>query len=143
MRRLLLILLLSTPALAGQSVYRWVDANGKVHYGDRPPAPQAEKVEIRAPAPSAPVTPPAAPTAAATAAAASTECQRWREQLARYQASPVLIEVAPDGSRQEHLGESRNRVILRAEQAMREACRPPPPEPPPPAAQESAEETGG
>ena len=32
------LLLTATPAHAGNQVYRWVDKNGHVHYGDRPPA---------------------------------------------------------------------------------------------------------
>ncbi|MDZ4203030.1 MAG: glutaredoxin family protein [Gallionella sp.] len=40
---ILLGLLLLAPAGA-EEVYRWVDANGKVHYGDKPPA-QAARVD--------------------------------------------------------------------------------------------------
>jgi hypothetical protein len=29
-------------------VYKWVDENGKVHYGDRPAGSQSEKVEVKA-----------------------------------------------------------------------------------------------
>ena len=32
------LLLAATPSHAGDKVYRWVDKNGRVHYGDRPPA---------------------------------------------------------------------------------------------------------
>jgi len=46
-----LALLLSLPAFA-QTVYKWTDANGTVHYGDRPPdEAQAQSVDI-APLPS-------------------------------------------------------------------------------------------
>lgn len=40
-RWLLGLMLLPCLALAGE-MYRWVDANGKVHYGDQPP-PQAQR----------------------------------------------------------------------------------------------------
>ena len=30
-----------------RDVYKWVDANGKVHYGDRPAAAAAEKIDVR------------------------------------------------------------------------------------------------
>ena len=41
---LLLLVLAST--VAAQTTYRWVDKDGKIHYTDRPPAPnQATKVE--------------------------------------------------------------------------------------------------
>lgn len=40
-------LLLSTVSMAG-SLYRWVDDDGKVHYGDRPPPQQqTEELELK------------------------------------------------------------------------------------------------
>ena len=45
MRSLLILLVLaSTPTLA--EIYRWTDAEGRVHFGQRPPA-QAERIEVR------------------------------------------------------------------------------------------------
>lgn len=41
-------ILLLGPQAAARDVYKWVDANGKVHYGDRPDAAAAEKIEVRA-----------------------------------------------------------------------------------------------
>lgn len=44
---LLVFLLLPLPTMAG--VYKWTDANGQVHFGDRPPAEKtAEEVTINA-----------------------------------------------------------------------------------------------
>lgn len=40
-----LTLLAALPAAAPAQVYSWKDANGKIHYGDRPPA--EKKVETR------------------------------------------------------------------------------------------------
>lgn len=54
MRRLvyLNLILVLLPALTAAEVYRWVDENGNVHFGDRaPPARQAEQVPIEAPPP--------------------------------------------------------------------------------------------
>ncbi|NQD92239.1 DUF4124 domain-containing protein [Pseudomonas sp. CrR25] len=45
MRALLCLLLL--PGLAAAEIYRWVDADGQVHFGQRPAAPGAEQVEVR------------------------------------------------------------------------------------------------
>ncbi|MDM8350466.1 DUF4124 domain-containing protein [Pseudomonas sp. sp1636] len=45
MRLLLCLLLL--PGLAAAEVYRWVDANGQVHFAQRPVAPGAEQVEVK------------------------------------------------------------------------------------------------
>jgi len=41
-------ILLLGPQAAARDVYKWVDANGKVHYGDRPEAAAAKKLEVRA-----------------------------------------------------------------------------------------------
>lgn len=44
--RSLLILLILVPALSNAEIYRWTDAEGRVHFGQRPPA-QAELIEVR------------------------------------------------------------------------------------------------
>jgi hypothetical protein len=45
MRGWLCLLLL--PGLATAEIYRWVDANGQVHFGQRPAGAGAEQVEVR------------------------------------------------------------------------------------------------
>jgi len=51
----LALLLAATPAVAGKKVYRWVDAQGNVHYGDnsgeRPADAQALDIAMPAPDP--------------------------------------------------------------------------------------------
>lgn len=44
--RVLLLLLALTPALATAEIYRWTDAQGQVHFGQRPAA-GAERIEVR------------------------------------------------------------------------------------------------
>lgn len=36
----------SSPAKAGGSVYKWKDANGRVHYGDQAPSPKASPLPL-------------------------------------------------------------------------------------------------
>lgn len=68
MRRWLAVALLVGIGVAqAQTTYRWVDEQGKVHYGDRPPVSAAGKVETRKPAP--PATMPTASFAARQATA--------------------------------------------------------------------------
>jgi hypothetical protein len=43
MRYVLALLLLAAAAAHAQQLYRWVDKDGKVHYGDKPPAGVAAK----------------------------------------------------------------------------------------------------
>lgn len=44
-----LLLLLCISAAAYAEVYKWVDKNGKVHYGDRPTSSQATEIKIKPP----------------------------------------------------------------------------------------------
>ena len=53
---LTMLLLLSSAAALADGLYRWVDKDGKVHYGDAPPitpGQQSEKRKLAAPAPDA------------------------------------------------------------------------------------------
>ncbi len=63
MRTLLIALSLLTPLLASAQVYKWVDANGKVHYSDRP-ATGAEPIPVPLRKPSQPEAASATPIAA-------------------------------------------------------------------------------
>ncbi|MEX6503606.1 DUF4124 domain-containing protein [Pseudomonas zhanjiangensis] len=45
--RLWFCCLLLLPGLAAAEVYRWVDADGQVHFGQRPNAQGAERVEVK------------------------------------------------------------------------------------------------
>lgn len=45
MRALLCLLLL--PGLAAAEIYRWTDANGQVHFGQRPAAAGAQQIEVK------------------------------------------------------------------------------------------------
>ena len=47
MRALLLLLLFIAAPLSAAQLYRWVDAEGKVHYTDQPPDAKAKNVEQR------------------------------------------------------------------------------------------------
>lgn len=54
MKSWLWILLLALPALSHAQLYRWVDAQGQVHYSDSPPPPGAKDTRtVEKPAPSA------------------------------------------------------------------------------------------
>lgn len=47
-------LLLATPAASAAKIYKWVDAQGNVHYGERAPTRNAEEMTIRKGPPPAP-----------------------------------------------------------------------------------------
>lgn len=75
-----LCLLLMAPALPAAKIYKWVDEQGNVHYGERPPVKNAEEMHIR----KAPAAPPAAAPGAANPAgeeAAATDPGSKRDKL--------------------------------------------------------------
>lgn len=45
--RALLLLFTLLPSLATAEIYRWTDAQGRVHFSQRPQAASAERVEVR------------------------------------------------------------------------------------------------
>lgn len=99
---------LAGPALAAD-YHRWVDDNGTVHFGTRPPANQPSTTVTTRPAP--PVTTPAAaasaaatteeaPGAAATPPPAqpldASTCAQLRGHLETLRNKPIVREVDPD-----------------------------------------------
>jgi hypothetical protein len=78
-RALALATLLAAAAAHGQ-VYRWVDEQGKVHYGERPPSGAKAKAVDEKPAP-----PPGAPAPKASPDAAQQERDFQRRRMEREQ----------------------------------------------------------
>lgn len=75
MRRAALALLLLAPALAGAEAYRWVDADGRVHYSQTPPV-QGQYGRVAPPPPS----PGASPHLEALQAPGKSPGEQAREQ---------------------------------------------------------------
>jgi hypothetical protein len=114
-------LLLSPLAFAGK-VYKWVDSQGNVHYGERPPSTQqADELRIRSHAPSGSATPASKPQSAnefldsldkerqekAEASEKSAkekeitqkQCERARKQMATLNVGGRMFEMQADGER--------------------------------------------
>ncbi len=69
----LAVLLLAAPVtIAAQEMYRWVDANGEVHYSDQPPPPEVKEYRSM--------------TRSGTTAGASFEAESGDESLAEREA---------------------------------------------------------
>ncbi len=127
------LLLVSAAAAAG--TYRWVDAEGKVHYSDRP-TPEAQQVQVRVPG-EEPVSPGIADnggTAADANAPAETDepaevrarlCEQARQRLAAYEKADGI--TADDGAGGQRLLSTQERIdeIVKARRAVRELCEPP------------------
>ncbi len=151
-RVLLCAALIAWSGLASAVVYKWVDAQGKVLYGDRPPdGVHAEVVELlgnRAPrsAPARPVTNAAAPagdskpaTAAATASDAAAkqavdddvaqtrekQCAEAQDHYKKLIEGRKLYKAGPDGERQYLTSDEIDAERLNAKRDVDAVCNSP------------------
>ena len=139
---LLLLLILLCHGAAAAEVYKWKDADGHVHFGDRPSGPEAESVTIRS-GPAAAANEHSserlrqvldgftkdrqardASRVAAQAAADKRElaCTRAKERQRSAQRANFLFEYTPKGERRVLEGDEYQRVIDKARQAVADSC---------------------
>lgn len=107
---------LCSAALAQEpSIYRWVDADGHVHFGDRPPSVEAEKMKQ-----AAATRPPA--EADESRAADAAACEAAQARLASYRNADSIVEEDSLGQRRTFDDAQRQQLIARSEQRRDEAC---------------------
>lgn len=150
LRRTLLLLTLSLPMTVGAAVYSWKDADGKVRYGDRPPADkQGDSRTLTAPPPvdteaiqksmaarqladkekqqksqeSAKKT----QEEQADAARRQEGCQQARANLAGIESGQVRFTLDAKGERVGLDGAVRDAEIAKARRGVSEWCSPPKP----------------
>lgn len=111
-----LSLLASRPVLGTGKVYRWVDAQGRVHYGDQP-ANNAQEVPLRESGTVRASEPPPAPDQTS-----AEVCERLRERLETYRSAERIIETDSLGVDREFTAEQREQLIARTEQQVGETC---------------------
>lgn len=133
-------LLSAAAAMATPEIYRWVDAAGVVHYGERPPTGvEARPVSIPpSPRQSDAVAAPtdAEPTvlkggadsaqrAAEAEAAAEIEraCGQARERVVTLEQARRVSRVADDGSRRFYTDAERAEALSEARRQVQEWCR--------------------
>jgi glutaredoxin len=132
MRLLLLVCLLFAPA-AGADIYRWTDAEGRIHYSDKPPADRKTK-QVRIPLQSisgpATVTPAQAPAGGVTTARQPVQifttawcgyCRKAKAQLAARGVPYREVDVEESDSGRREFAALRGRgvpVILVGSQRM-------------------------
>ncbi len=141
MPHILLCLLLAVSLGAAADVYRWVDKDGNVHYGDAPKASaNAELIQRRRPPlQEVPAQDPAEGEDAANGDAAAPQketpfaegketataqerCNEFRARISRYQGAGDMFIDNPDGTRHKLSDEERNNLISRTQQQADEAC---------------------
>lgn len=137
--------LLLSAASAAAEVYKWTDADGRVHFGDRPPAGRGESLQLPAPAATAP-----APTAEQRleaqrrllraydeerrqrrdtleqsrrdAAQRQRNCAQARDDLHSRASAGALYRLGPDGQRVFLDDAERERAMAEARAAVAEWC---------------------
>ena len=94
-RALLFTALIVWSAMASAVVYKWTDADGKVHFGDRPPdGVKAEVVELLGSRQPSPPPPPPAARPAATSGAATSQAAAAAAKAAAQPVDPDAAAAA-------------------------------------------------
>jgi len=137
---LLVACALPSAASAGE-VYRWVDADGVVHYSDRASTRSAESVTIKPLAPaSGAATRPASQSAqdggaSSETAAAKTknandrvaairadECEKAKARLTKFRAADRLLITDPEGVQREMTPDEKIQALAQAEEQEQAFC---------------------
>lgn len=121
-----LALLCFGTAVMAADIYKWTDAQGRVHYGNQPP-PQdddAKKIEVNAP-PSLTQKQQERDKELATSEKTKKqfeECKRSKEQLTTYQSAASIVQKDPLGGEKELNAEQRAKLIQITQQRIKESC---------------------
>ncbi len=128
MRNLIVVLAAGffATALSAGEVYKWVDKDGRAHYGDKPKTMPAEPVM---PQPGQLPGQPADPEADQKAAARTAACDAKKKQLESYRRATVIKETDSLGNTRELSAADRQKLISLTEQQVATSCGPPPPPP--------------
>ena len=118
----LLALAVSPPAAA--DVYRWRDAQGQLHFGDRPPANvRFERFEPRAGIKNmGDGSANAEAQGDETAQANGPDCGEARDRLAEYRVAERIVETNALGEERELAADERERLVKRQQGVVDTAC---------------------
>lgn len=122
-------LVMGVASAGSDSIYRWKGADGKIYYGDTPPAAAQEvrNFDSRFAGPSATAVPkgttaePAAEGEVATTTNAA-ECAQKQGQVKAYRNATQLIERDSLGREREYTADERKQLIARVEAEMETVC---------------------
>ena len=118
------LLMLGSAFAAGDPVYRWKGADGKVHYGDTPPAgaQDVRNFDNRFARPSGSPAPVPAAATDEEVAARDAACATKRGQLKAYRNATQLIERDALGRDREYSPEERKQLIAKVEAEVETQC---------------------
>ena len=122
---IVLVLLLCAPGLQAQSVYRWVDAQGRVHYGDPSAAPRGAQAVPGARAfggASLAAIPGTTAGADAGVAGEADACEEARARLISYQSAGDIVETDALGVERRLDDGRREQLLARTELEVDRAC---------------------
>lgn len=105
----------STSSAAG-NLYRWVDAQGQVHFSDQP-HDNAQRLNLHVPDAAASAQPP--PAAAIDGAA----CKQDKARLARYRKATTITETSSLGKTHTFTPEEMQKLIARTQESVNKTCR--------------------
>lgn len=112
----------SAAAVAG-SVYKWKDAQGRVHYGDMP-TQNAEKIEVKVPASQLQIQRDHDKALATDPKTAKRfeDCKRNKELLTTYQGATNIISKDGLGGEKELNAAERAKLIEVTQQKIKDSC---------------------
>lgn len=120
---LLLLLLAATCTASAGQVYKWIDAEGRVHYADTP-KPGWQRVDLKVAPGFASVTaePDAGSDTPERAQLRAEECSKRREQLETYRKASTITERDTLGNERVFNEEQRLQLIEQTQNQVRELC---------------------
>lgn len=121
MRGVVLGLMLASLPAAAAEVYKWVDAGGRIHYGDQP-QPGWKRVDVNAP-PASNQAPGAAPAPVTTYGTVDrAACEQKRKDLESYEKATRLIERDGLGREREYSADERKQLIEMTKKQADDIC---------------------
>ena len=116
------LLCAGSAAFAGE-VYKWKDAQGRVHYGDKP-IQDAEKIEVKAPASQLQLQRDHEKELSTNTKTAKRfeDCKRSKEQLKTYQSATSVISKDGFGGEKELNTTERATLLQMTQQHIKDVC---------------------
>ena len=123
---------------ASAAVYRWVDAEGHVHYTDKP-VENSEPVNVQTGQPkgatespsssssgsvtgSSGITGSSSPLPADQLAQKKSECEQKKKQYASYKTAAKIVETDSLGRQHEYSADEQKQLVEKAQKEMEETC---------------------
>ncbi len=108
-------------AAADATLYRWVDKDGHVHYGDQA-APNAKQVNPKRLGNEDADASAGDAAAAAASAKQAAECQSKNDQLGRYKSATSITETDALGNTRDYSAEQKDQLVAKTQQYIDAHC---------------------